>query len=148
MELCPFWDYLNVMKTIGYLGILLNCILTPVRQDKVFQWYIRASRLLILLSLRTGHLSLMTGHVTGAVYSQIACAEQVLASQMCWSTLEGLYTPHVYTPLSPIQEGGCWDYYGHANHGLIWAMLVYANEAALIIFVICNIGHMQLMSMF
>lgn len=68
-----------------------------MQQDKVFQWHVRASRLLILLSLNTGHLSLMTRHVIDAVYSQFVCAEQVFASQMCWSMLEGLYTLHMYT---------------------------------------------------
>ena len=86
----------------------------------------------------------MAGQVADVLHDQFVCAEQALASQLCWSTWDVLCTVQVCVIVS--SSGGrvlrlC---YGRANHGLIWAMLVYTKEAALII-LICKVSDTQCM---
>lgn len=99
------------MERNGYLGILLNCILTTMEQKvKVFQWQIRASGLLILPSL-------MTGHILDAVDSQFVCRagtcfpdvlEHIRCAVQC-----------VYILVSSLGERMLRLCYEHVNHGLI-----------------------------
>ena len=87
-------------------AFFLNCILTTMEQKvKVLQWQIRASRLLVLPSL-------VTGHVLDAVDSQFVCFPDVLEHIRC-----ALHC--VYILVSSLGERMLRLCYEHAYHGLI-----------------------------